>query len=613
MSSINRKSGGGSTDAAAAAREAAKKAAAEAAKKAAEKARAEAAAKAAAAAAAKAAAAAAAKQKSEFKAGAAGISAGAAAAAKLEPVAAHAKAELGKVAGTFAKASGVLQASAPTVAGLAAGIGAEAKKLSEEPSRAFGPFSFDVGALADRAKSVFDTVKDTAGKGVELLKEGTDHLRSIAGGLDTAKEHAIDEIRKQTVDPSIDGLNSEGDSVKINLAGELLVPTPIPSLKGKGTADMAAEIKRDEDGGYTISTEGNAMLGASVGVEDPAAGNSASGDLLVGGGGKVEFKVKPVLDKNGNVDEVATKAKAKELTEALARQAIVAGSGAAQPLANAVVGPTPDQLKLIQESFAGMELKGSAALALAAKLNLPGVATLDLGGKVQQDLTIRIERGEKGLAISMKNTVSGELEAQAAGPLGVINGGGKGTAKVELEQKFEFPGINNLQDVIKKGSSVKPEVKQTLTLSTDGQVGVGTGLSGETGVADGKLRDQVRLGATTELKIDVTGKPEVIRDIASEAIKGNLPGAAKKAGDNIDIQLKTTIYTERSRLAGGNLKNESVGGLGAKGELVERDVVLAPKPVKTNATQVAAEMQRQLEELQRRQQEQTRNPIVMRG
>ncbi len=583
--------------------------AAEAARRAAAQARAEAAR---AAAAAKAAASAAAKLKDGFAA-AAGLSAsaGAKAAAKLAPVAAQAKAELGKVGEVFAKASAVL---APAAAGLAAGIGAEAKALAAEPARAFGPFSFDVGALADRARGLVDSVRDTASQGVDLLRQGAEKLSDLAGGLDAAKERAIDELRAQTVDGPIDALNSEGDSVKVNLAGELMIPTPIPDLKAKGVGDLSAEIKRDADDGYTITTEANALLGASVGVEDPAAGNSASGDALVGGGGKVEFKVKPVLDANGNVDHVATKAKAKELTEALARQALVAAAGpVTQPMANAVVGPTAEQLALIKESFQAMEVKGSSAVALAAKLNLPGMVTLDASGKVQQDLTIRIEKGDKGLVVSTKSSLAGEADVQGDGPMSTVNLGANGKAKVELEQRFEFPGIHSLSDVIEKGSTVKPEVKTTLTLSTDAQVGGGTGLGGETGVADGKLKDQRRVGVTTEVKLEVGDNPGLIREIAAEALKGNLADAAKKAGDATSIELKTTVYTERSRTVGGNLKNETIGGIGTKAEVLERDVISAPPPRKTTASEVAGEVQRQLEEAQRRSQQRPRGPVLLRA
>ena len=616
MSPINKRSAAGNTqasEAAAAARRAAEKAAAAAAAKVA-------AAKAAAIAAAAAAAKAAVAKKDGFSASA-GLSAGAgaAAAAKLAPVVAGARAELGKAGALISEGSALLP-KASALVGVAAGIGAEAQKLAEEPPRGFTLFSFDVSKLAERAKGLVDTVRetatavtDTATKGLELISQGAKKLTDIAGGLDSAKERAIDQVREQVVDGPIDNLNSEGDSVKVNLGGELLIPTPIPDLKAKGVGDLSAEIKRDGDGGYTISTEANALVGVSVGVEDPT-GNSVSGDGLVGGGGKVEFKVKPVLNPDGTVDEVKTKAKAKDLTEALARQAIVASAGPlGQPIANAVVGPTADQLALIKDSFQAMEVKGSAAIALAAKLNLPGMITLDASGKVQQDMTIRIEKGEKGLVISTKSTLSGEVDVQGSGPLGSVNAGVNGKAKVELEQRFEFPGINSVQDVINKGTSVKPEVKQTLTLSTDAQVGIGVGLGGETGVVDGKLKDQRRLGVTTEVKIDVTNDPSVIKKIAAETLKGNLADATKLAGDNVNIELKTTIYTERSRLAGGNIKNETVGGAGVKGEVVERDVIRAPPPIKTNASEVAGQVQKQLEELRRQQQDQRRSPVLLRA
>ncbi|MDP2274023.1 MAG: hypothetical protein Q8N23_35685 [Archangium sp.] len=612
MSPISKRSSAGSSaaaDAAAAARRAAEKARADAAR--------------AAAAAAKAAAAAnaalASSKKDVFAKGGLSAGAGAAAAAKLQPIVAGAKAELGKAGALIAEGSALIAPKSAGLAGLGGALAAEAKKLAETPSPIFTPFAFDVGALAEKARGFVDTVRDTvstvqdtAARGLDLINQGAKKLTDLSGGLDTAKERAIDEVRKQVVDGPIDNLNSEGDSVKVNLGGELSIPTPIPDLKAKGVGDMSAEIKRDADGGYTISTEANALVGVSVGVEDPT-GNSVSGDGLVGGGGKIDFKVKPVLNPDGTLNEVETKAKAKELTEALARQALVASAGPmGQPIANAVVGPTESQLALIKESFQGMEVKGSAAIALAAKLNLPGMITLDASGKVQQDMTIRIEKGEKGLVIAVKNTVSGEADVQGSGALDSVNVGVNGKAKVELEQRFEFPGINSVQDVINKGTSVKPEVKQSLTLSTDAQVGAGNGLGGESGIVDGKIKEQRRLGVTTEVKIDVTNDPSVIKKIASEALKGNLADATRLAGDNTNIELKTTIYTERSRLALGNIENKTVGGAGIKGEVLERDVIRAPAAVKTNASEVASQVKKQLEEVQRLQKEQ-RPPIMMRA
>ncbi|MGV3623526.1 MAG: hypothetical protein ACO1OB_22090 [Archangium sp.] len=586
-------------------------AAAEAARRAAERARIEAAKVAAAA--AKAAAALAAK-KDTFKGVSAGIGAGASAAAKLEPVVAQAKAEVGKAGTLFAQASAELKTE-PQASAIAGGLAAEAKTLSLDPSKAFGPLTFDVGSMWERAKNAAATVKDTATGGYELLTEGAKKLGELAGGLDQAKERAIDEVREKTIDGPIDSLNSEGDSVKVNAGVELEVVSGVPGLNIKGLGDASTEIKRDEDGGYTISTEANVLGGVSVGAEDPAAGNSASADGLIGGGGKVEFKVKPVLNEDGTVNEVATKAKAKELTEAIARQAVVAGAPVGtQSIVNAAVGPTEAQRALMTESFKGVELKGSAAIALAAKLNLPGFATLDLAGKGQQDFTLRIEKGDKGLVVSTKNTLAGEFDIQGAGgPANVYNAGANVKAKVELEQRFEYPGINSVNDVIEKGSTVQPEVKQTMTVSTDGQLGLGAGGGVETGVVGGNVKRQGRLGATVELKIDVTNSPQVIRDVATEAMKGDLESAAKKAGDATNLELKTTVYVESSRQADVAGGNKTVAKGKAKVELLERDVLLAPPAKKATASEVATQVREQVAELQRRQAEMPRSPILMRG
>jgi len=318
---------------------------------------------------------------------------------------------------------------------------------------------------------------------------------------------------------------------------------------------VSAEIKREKDGGYTISTEGNVALGASVGVEDPS-GNEASGDLMLGGGGKMEFKVDPVIGEDGQVDEVATKAKVKELTEAIARTAAAGSTGpVGSQIADAVIGPTAAQKDLMKASFKGVELKGQAALALAAKLNLPGMATLEGSARVSQEFTLRIEKGDTGLAVSVKQTLAGEAEVQGGLSPGVpgVQGtaGVKGTAKVELEQKFEFPGSNTLGEVVSNLGKVPPVVTNTLTLSTDVQGGVGATVGGETGVADGTAKVNGRLGVTTEVKLTAPNDPAVLRKVIAQTLEGKLADAARTAGDQTEIEVKTTVYAERQRQVNG--------------------------------------------------------------
>jgi hypothetical protein len=539
-------------------------------------------------------------------------------AAKLGAALVPARAELASAGAQLTAGAGMVAAQQPELAKAAQGLGDAVKKLAADPSKAFGPFSFDLGSLVEGAKSLVKTAESVIGTGVELIKSGAELVTKVAGGLDSLKELAIDELRKSTIDGPIDNLNSPGDSVKINLGGELLVPTPIPDLKAKGAADVSAEIKRDDDGGYTISTEGNVALGASVGVEDPELGNSGNADLMLGVGGKMEFKVPPVLNPDGSVNEVATKAKVKELTEAIARAGVAGGAGPlGAPIADKLIGPTAEQKALMKECFKGVELKGSAALALAGKLNLPMALQLDGTGKVQEDVTLRIEKGDQGLSVSMKTSLSGEAEingARVTTPLEKQTMGTvKGTAKVELEQKFEFPGSQNVQDVIANAGKVPPIVTQTLTLSTDVQGGYGSQRGGQTGVADGTYRDSKRLGVTTEVKITAPSDPAVLRQIVEEALKGNLADAARKAGDNTEIELKATVYTERNRQVAANVENESVGGAGGKGELVERDVIKAPQPIKTTPTQIADTVRGQLDELNRLQKDVQRSPVYLRA
>ncbi|MFT3707535.1 MAG: hypothetical protein QM817_07680 [Archangium sp.] len=457
-------------------------------------------------------------------------------AAKLGAALVPARAELASAGAQLTAGAGMVAAQQPELAKAAQGLGDAVKKLAADPSKAFGPFSFDLGSLVEGAKSLVKTAESVIGTGVELIKSGAELVTKVAGGLDSLKELAIDELRKSTIDGPIDNLNSPGDSVKINLGGELLVPTPIPDLKAKGAADVSAEIKREDDGGYTISTEGNVALGASVGIEDPELGNSGNADLMLGGGGKVEFKVAPVMNEDGlTVNEAATKAKVKELTEAIARAGTAgAGGPLAAPIADKLIGPTQAQKDLMKACFKGVELKGSAALALAGKLNLPMAIQLDGTGKVQNDVTLRIEKGDKGLAVSVKQTLSGEAEingARVTQPLDKQTMGTvKGTAKVELEQKFEFPGSNNVQDVIANAGKVPPIVTQSLTLSTDVQGGYGSQRGGQTGVADGTYRDTKRLGVTTEVKITAPSDPAVLRENRSGNAEGKSRGRRAQGG-----------------------------------------------------------------------------------
>ncbi|GIW73305.1 MAG: hypothetical protein KatS3mg102_2847 [Planctomycetota bacterium] len=317
-------------------------------------------------------------------------------------------------------------------------------------------------------------LEQAAESGRELLARG----REAAEGVVAAGRELVDRVA-DTFDPGthIRQLDSEGDSVKIKLGGFAQV-----EVRGEAAAEL--EVRRTAEG-YEVEVSGEAgvgligQLGGEAGAEAQA---SARAMLMAGGKVTMSFR---------------TAEEAERAVGALARMGAVAAASQAAPGplgwvagagAQALIGPSEEDMQFLSQHTRSVELRGGAAGVVAGELGI--AETLDVGGEagLRQDMGLVIHFPERNAAgqvtrgpqvtVFHETTFAAKGEAAA---VGAVRGAMEG--KVRLEQTVQLPASVNMERFLQDPGAVAREVRDRATvqparMKVEGWVRGGGGVSG---------------------------------------------------------------------------------------------------------------------------------------
>lgn len=262
-------------------------------------------------------------------------------------------------------------------------------------------------------------------------------------------------------DAAIAALNSDGDSITLEIGGELGVAA---GIKGKLEGSLQAKITQSSDGSYevAVSGEGKSGLGGDV------------------GGGELSLDAGVGLTVNYRF---ADRAELKEGLVALAQ----VSAAKATPLGSAVdaagaLGYGPKAT--LNEHVSAYEIKGEGAVSVAAKLKVPGSKIegfgVGLAGEIGGESSLRIDlaREENGkrvpTTITYERGVGGGIEAKAGFGLA---GRASAASRVKVTTTMEVRGEAD-DDV--RGLLQSPEIagkrlvlkETTYSFEVEGSAGV---------------------------------------------------------------------------------------------------------------------------------------------
>jgi hypothetical protein len=427
-------------------------------------------------------------------------------------------------------------------------VGHEAAELGERATRLTRDVAEGVRSTGDRLAELGERGVELAGQGLrqvqeragELTEQGLeagrrtlDDVREAASGLADTGREMVDRVT-DTFDPGaqLDALDSEGDSLKLSLGG-------FAQVEVRGEAQGELEAQRTADGGYQIEATGR--VGAGL-----------IGQLGVDAGETAEVSARGLLHAGGKVTmQFATREEAERALETMGRMAAVgaagaAGSGVAGPLgsaaasagAQALIGPSGDDLAFLADRTRSVELRGGAALAVAGEL---GVAeTLNLGGEAQvtDDVGVVIHLPQRdatgavtrGASVGVFREFGFQARGEAAA-VGAVNADVEGKARFETSAQLptSVTGEALLRDPRGTLRSLATETRPgPVTMRLEGNARAGGGVSalyGHAGVQGG-----TGFELTTELG------PGAARAAAGRLARGDVQGALGGLGDDVVIQ-----------------------------------------------------------------------------
>lgn len=473
-------------------------------------------------------------------------------------------------------------------------------------------------AAKDVAQGVYEGINDLDPSHAErIAKDAVDFLKNagstVLDGLDKVAEATVDVAKAAArfasdafdfvTKPLTDAVNREidklgpGDDIKIAVGGGV----NIRAVGVSGEAQL--EIKRGEEGGYTVAIAGNIEADVAKKLKLP---------LTIGVDGRVEFEFDSVEDAKRAASTLAQIG-----TAAVAGGVIPGGSALAAGVATlANVGD--GDVQFLAKNVSAVEVGTEAAADLSAKLGLPGMdpdTGTGLGVAVSSGQRARIEFGDPP-SISFTQTLSGEVKAGIGTGGQGINLSGSASAEFEVHHKLTLPEDFSLTDVDNVGDLIdktKIESGVNVTLQQQGGVKAGVGpfaaggtgtltanlsISGDplrilregvpaildgdltravkavdkhadvtaslefvgTGTASAKLRAAgvgVTYGEEIEARLAISGDPlAIVSDGLPELLDGDVKGAAKAVGDN--VQLEAEITTRSSEVIGADVKIDAV-------------------------------------------------------
>jgi hypothetical protein len=304
------------------------------------------------------------------------------------------------------------------------------------------------GERADRATGFAGAV--ASGKSDHVpddgLWSGVRNLAKDAAGLVGEAQRRVEDLRENATDALLDktlGLSDKleslgpGDSMKISVKGAV-------SLELAGEASAELEVKRNEDGSYSVS--GAASLLGGIGA--------AKNDVLVGGAGKVEFKFNSLEE-------------AKEGTQALAKVGLMAAGNGTLPGVGMLAAPSPDEVAALAKNISAVELDASAVGQLDWRFGLSGVEGLGAEGRLQGNQLMRVEfENGKPSAIVSGVEIKGEAAAEMSNLIQKYGPDAIPDDKAnEIKDRLGFDprSVADLQGTLSAEGSLKIQVRTPIT------------------------------------------------------------------------------------------------------------------------------------------------------
>ncbi len=353
-------------------------------------------------------------------------------------------------------------------------------------------------------------------------------------------------------DAAIAALNSDGDSITLEMGGELGIAA---GIKGKLEGSLRAEITRSSADGYEVAVSGEGKTGLGGNVEVAEIG--IDGGLGV----TVSYRF---------ADEAELKKGLVALAQVSAAKATPLGS--AVDVAGALgYGPKAT----LDEHVSAYEVKGEGAVSVAAKLKIPGVEVEGVGGALAGEFAasnsfrIDLAREKDGdqlpTTITFGRSLEGKFEAKAGfGLAGEANAAASVKATTTMEVRGEAGDDTRalLQSPEIAGHRLVLR-ETTYTFEVEGSVGVAN-----LGAGGGA-------GAKLSVSVDEKQAASVLDRIGREKVAGFLKGDTSPLLTELG---KTSVTAGYEVFTTGGWKGkygaELLGNEASfKGEATWRDVV----------------------------------------
>lgn len=425
--------------------------------------------------------------------------------------------------------------------------------------------------LVQEGEDFLHRAERVVGQGVQAARDG---LQLVGQGIDAAKEAVtgfVGEVARATdYGHNIDALGN-GDKYRLAVGGS------VSAEGGKAYAKGAVEVTRNEAGKYVVSVDGE--LGAGVYGEvggKLGAKLNAEAEATLGVGGKMEMTFDNAEDAKRATEIILKQAAASAVTAGGNNVVPGVGGVVAGAIAERTIGPTADEMKFLAQHTSAVELRGNVAAEVAACAGLKNTAGLFGNASVKEEVSARLEfRNAEGEPIQpqlvVRQSVTGEASLGAG--LHTSDGkkeggsgakaayvGGKGEARVVVEQRFTLPNVSTTDLLAHPGETIR-SAASSMVKSEQDKITLGLDLSGQ---AFGS-------GGGVEATATYQGNFDNIRGAAVEALRRGDLGGALRSVDAGEAEIKVEPY---SKIGVAYAPGVSIMGfgVGASFEATRKDV-----------------------------------------
>jgi len=380
--------------------------------------------------------------------------------------------------------------------------------------------------------------------GVEAAREG---IQMVGQGVTAAKNAVtsfVSEVAHATdYRHNIEALGN-GDKYRLALGGN----ASVEGIKAYGKG--AVEVQRNEAGKYVVSVDGEVGAGVygEVGGKLGAKLNAEAAATL-GVGGKMEMTFDSAEEASRATEIILKQAAASASTAEANNVVPVVGGMVAGAISERALGPTPADMQFLANHTSAVELKGNVAADVAGCAGLKDVAGLFGSAGVKDEVGVRLEfRNAEGEQLPhpqlvVRQTVTGEANIGAGLKLSDGKGeeasgvkaafvGGKGEAKLQVEQRFDLPGVSGA-DLLSHPLATVQAAAASMVKSEQDKITLGLDLSGQ-GFGN---------GGGVEATATYSGNFNDIRSTAIDALRrGDLGGAVRSVNAG-EAELKVEPYS----------------------------------------------------------------------